>query len=191
MPIAPRVLKAGVLQRPAEIENHMVVIDGAAGLSYFRPDLPGLTVAGIGFPRQSEEPEKDPDNFNRLVTQEEMISAASQEAYRMPKMVEAGFIRTWAGMDGFTPDGRSIMGSAPGVDGLYFATGFSGTGYKTSPAVGMCMAELILDGESTTVDITPFSLDRFEEGATSRFDEYADHAYGGPASDDDSLESLH
>ena len=35
---------------------------------------------------------------------------------------------------------------------------------QISPAVGACMAELILDGQSRTVDISPFNLKRYEEG---------------------------
>ena len=50
------------------------------------------------------------------------------------------------------------------VQGLYVAAGMGGSGFKTGPAVGMCMAELILDGSASTVDITPFCISRFEEG---------------------------
>jgi len=50
------------------------------------------------------------------------------------------------------------------VDGLYLATAFSGSGFKIAPAVGMCLAELILDGRAKTVDIEPFGLKRFAEG---------------------------
>ena len=50
------------------------------------------------------------------------------------------------------------------MQGLYVAAGMGGSGFKTGPAVGMCMAELILDGSASTVDITPFRISRFEEG---------------------------
>ena len=46
------------------------------------------------------------------------------------------------------------MGPVPEAGGLYVAAGFSGTGFKTAPAVGAAMAELILAGRSTpTVDL--------------------------------------
>ena len=51
-------------------------------------------------------------------------------------------------------------------DGLFVATAFSGSGFKIAPAVGTCMAELILDGHAHTVDIAPFALQRFTEGRT-------------------------
>jgi glycine/D-amino acid oxidase-like deaminating enzyme len=36
--------------------------------------------------------------------------------------------------------------------------------FEIAPAVGTCMAELILDGQATTVDIRRFGLRRFAEG---------------------------
>ena len=52
------------------------------------------------------------------------------------------------------------------------AGGFSGTGFKKSPAVGACMAELITKGKATTVDIRPFRLGRFADGDLIVGDEY-------------------
>jgi sarcosine oxidase, subunit beta len=56
------------------------------------------------------------------------------------------------------------LGAMPGVSGLYVCAGFSGMGFKISPAVGLVMSELLLDGRGKTVDISSFSPDRFEEG---------------------------
>ena len=47
---------------------------------------------------------------------------------------------------------------------MFVAAGFSGTGFKTAPAVGASMAELILTGTSTTVDLTPFGFERILSG---------------------------
>ncbi len=62
-----------------------------------------------------------------------------------------------------SPQHLAILDRAPGVEGLYIAAGFNGTGFKTGPAVGMCMAELILEGKAFTVDINASRLSRFEE----------------------------
>jgi len=51
-----------------------------------------------------------------------------------------------------------------GLDGFYLDCGFSGTGFKISPAVGLCVAELILDGTAKTVDISTLSPLRFAQG---------------------------
>ena len=64
-----------------------------------------------------------------------------------------------------SPDARAVLGKVPGIDNLYVAAGFSGTGFKTAPAVGAAMAELILSGRARTVDITPFRFERLIEGA--------------------------
>jgi len=51
----------------------------------------------------------------------------------------------------------------------------SGMGFKISPAVGVVMAERILDGRATTVDIEPFRPGRFAEGRPIKAQhEYAD-----------------
>jgi len=78
------------------------------------------------------------------------------------------------GQDGIsTADQRPILGRA-GPDGFVLACGFSGTGFKTAPAIGQCLTELILDGAATTVDISGYALERFAEGRPLR----GPHPYG-------------
>ena len=50
------------------------------------------------------------------------------------------------------------------IDGLYVCTGFSGHGFKLSPMVGILMAELVLEGRATSIDISPLRMSRFREG---------------------------
>jgi sarcosine oxidase subunit beta len=85
---------------------------------------------------------------------------------RLPWMEHGTFRTGHSGQDGITPDQRAILGSAGagGPAGLYLACGFSGTGFKTAPAIGKAMAELILDGAATSSDISTFSVDRFAAG---------------------------
>jgi glycine/D-amino acid oxidase-like deaminating enzyme len=45
------------------------------------------------------------------------------------------------------------------------AAGFSGHGFKLSPAVGEALAGLIATGHSGEVDLSTFRLSRFAEGA--------------------------
>lgn len=52
----------------------------------------------------------------------------------------------------------------PGIDGLFCAVGFSGHGFKLAPAIGQAMAELALDGQATSADLTPLRFSRFAEG---------------------------
>jgi sarcosine oxidase subunit beta len=52
----------------------------------------------------------------------------------------------------------------PSIDGLWVMTGDSGTSFKTSPAIGRCLAEWITRGAPVTADLAPFSARRFAEG---------------------------
>jgi sarcosine oxidase subunit beta len=83
---------------------------------------------------------------------------------RAPALADAPFARGHAGLYDMSPDEKAILDRVPGVEGAYIAVGFSGTGFKKSPAVGACMAELITQGRATTVDITPFRWSRFADG---------------------------
>lgn len=68
-----------------------------------------------------------------------------------------------AGLYENTPDHHAIIGGC-GVEGLYFASGFSGHGVMHSPASGRAVSEIILDGEASFLDVSCLSLDRFERG---------------------------
>jgi glycine/D-amino acid oxidase-like deaminating enzyme len=57
-----------------------------------------------------------------------------------------------------------MLGEFPGVQGLFICAGFSGMGFKISPAVGLVMSELLLDGRGKTVDISSFCPGRFAAG---------------------------
>jgi len=85
-------------------------------------------------------------------------------AKRIPAMADAPYSRGHAGIYDVSPDARAVMGPVPGVERLFVAAAFSGTGFKTAPAVGASMAELILTGASTTVDLTPFGFERILNG---------------------------
>src|SRR5262247_531501 len=81
-------------------------------------------------------------------------------------MEHATLARGYRAFDCYSRDRHAILGAVDGIDGLYLATAFSGSGFKIAPAVGACMAELITEGRAKTVDIEAFALRRFAEGKT-------------------------
>ena len=84
-------------------------------------------------------------------------------------------MRAVTGIYDMTPDQRPLLGPVPGAEGLHLAAGFSGMGFKISPAVGLTMSELLLDGRATTVDLSIFDPGRFDAGRPIRAPhEYAD-----------------
>ena len=68
-----------------------------------------------------------------------------------------------AGLYENTPDHHAILGSCE-IEGLYFASGFSGHGVMHSPATGKALSEIILDGKASFLDVSCLSLTRFAKG---------------------------
>jgi sarcosine oxidase subunit beta len=145
--------------RPKEIgPSHPTVIDFPHNM-YFRPEG-GLTLVGLedGNPL-GESPDGDTDHAKPGFVER----AIERICERIPAM-NAGLLHSaHGGYDGITPDQHPLLGAA-GPDGFYLDCGHSGTGFKTAPAVGLCMAELIVDGASRTVDISPLAPGRFAAG---------------------------
>ena len=147
------------IRRPRALHlGHPTVIDDGNAV-YFRPEGRDLTLIGLeddaGIGGEPEEVLRPADEFVERVV--------DRICRRIPAMADGELQSTQRGQDGITPDQRPIL-CAAGPDGFYLDCGFSGTGFKTAPAVGACMAELVVDGRSTTVDISAFGLERFSEG---------------------------
>jgi len=85
-------------------------------------------------------------------------------ARRVPPLAEARVMRAYAGVRDLTPDYHGILSEAPGLAGFYVACGFSGHGFMHAPAIGILMAELVLEGAARSMDIAPLALDRFARG---------------------------
>src|SRR6266478_8727836 len=156
----PKAIDTVAVTRPAELrEPHMIFIDNVLG-NYFRPEAGGLTLVGV----PCQEWEIDPDTLGTGLPPQAASRGAELLTHRIPAMERATLARGYRAFDGYSQDRHAILGRVDGIDGLYVATAFSGSGFKIAPAVGMCMAELILDGRAKTVDIEPFGLGRFAEG---------------------------
>jgi len=127
---------------------------------YFRPEGSETMLVGLeGGNDVGGSPDR-PLSGPRPDRVEEMVRRVCA---RVPWMVDGTLRTAHGGQDGITPDQHGILGQA-GPDGFYLACGFSGTGFKTAPAIGRCLTELILDGASTTVDIAGYSVERFASG---------------------------
>ncbi len=61
-----------------------------------------------------------------------------------------------------TPDGLPLIGPVTGARGVYIATGHSVWGILNAPATAEAIAELILDGATRTIDISPFDPARLQ-----------------------------
>ena len=84
-------------------------------------------------------------------------------AERFPSFAEAGLASAWTGVYDVTPDWNPVLGPVPDVPGLVVGFGFSGHGFKLSPAVGRVLAQAAL-GLPTDVSLAPYALERFRSG---------------------------
>ena len=135
-----------------------------ANLTYFRPEGADLTLVGNG----NVEENADPDSYNPRPSMDYLEDVWLRLTRRIPDMADGEFFTGYAGLYTSTPDLHPVVDRVDGVEGLYICTGFSGHGFKLSPAVGICMAELVLDGAARTVDISPLRISRFAEGDLNR-----------------------
>jgi sarcosine oxidase subunit beta len=139
-----------------------MVIDMANGF-HFRREPPGQMPSGVlmAWPAPEETPGFKTDFDSRFTGQ-----ILERARWRVPclarAVVDAGRCR--AGLYEVTPDHHAIIGPAPGIKGLFFANGFSGHGVMHAPATGRMISEMILDGQSLSIDATPLRAERFAEG---------------------------
>ena len=97
----------------------------------------------------------------------EWIDAVVRAAHdRVPELREAVIDREacWAGLYEMSPDKHAIVGPAAECPNLYLINGSSGHGVMHAPALGQLLAEVILDGAASTLDISALRPTRFEEG---------------------------
>lgn len=123
---------------------------------YFHPE-------GDGFLFGMSNPD-EPPGFNKTVDPEWTARTVEALCRRAPVFEQASIRRGWAGFYEVTPDDNPLIGWVPGIEGLAVAAGFSGHGFMHGPAVGRCVAELLLDGRSHSIDLSAFDPARFQRG---------------------------
>lgn len=80
-----------------------------------------------------------------------VIAALAEQAVALiPALKHAHFIRTWSGTEGYLPDRQPVLGESPSTPGLFHGFGFAGAGFQIGPAVGEVLADLVVDGKSST-----------------------------------------
>jgi sarcosine oxidase, subunit beta len=158
--LEPHRIQVSIFRWPAGwADRHVVVID-AVHQAWFRPEGDRSTLIGL----ELGVGHADPDHFDEGVDAGYVTLCREKLSARVPAFSDATMRGGWAGMIMMSPDGRPIIDQIPSVAGLYVMLGDSGTSFKTSPAIGRCLAEWIVHGKPLTVDLTPFRSTRFAEG---------------------------
>lgn len=101
-----------------------------------------------------------PDILRAYVQPQNTLSQLRQIQRLAPALGRLNIIRVWSGIEGYLPDSLPVLGPSARVSGLYYAFGFSGSGFQIGPGVGEVMAELIATG-ATTTPIDAYYIGRF------------------------------
>jgi glycine/D-amino acid oxidase-like deaminating enzyme len=158
--LVPYRIQVSIFRWPAGFgQRHPAIID-ATQKSWFRPEGAAATLIGVELGSAHADPEK----YDEPVDAAYVAGCRAALAARFPAFEDAPMRGGWAGMIMMSPDGRPIIDRIPSVEGLYVMLGDSGTSFKTSPAIGKCLAEWILEGQPRTADLAPFGARRFAEG---------------------------
>jgi sarcosine oxidase, subunit beta len=173
IPIESLAVRLAFVARPTGLRRgwgaHVVLLDRAHG-AYTRPEGEDLTMVGLAGART---PLETPDDYETGAppSAEFETVARLQVARRLPGVRDAPVVRRRSGPIDATPDLCAII-DRPGPEGLYLAVGMSGSGFKKGPAIGQCVAEMVVHGESRTTPVQEFRLGRFREGAPITSDGY-------------------
>jgi len=76
-----------------------------------------------------------------------------------PGLEELRVARRWAGLMAFTSDYLPVADAAPGMENVWFAGGFCGSGMSFGPRIGQLLAESVAAGE-TSPTLSPLRMDR-------------------------------
>ncbi|MCG7403098.1 MULTISPECIES: NAD(P)/FAD-dependent oxidoreductase [Caballeronia] len=128
---------------------------------YFRQVERGNIVLGGGPPGPA-----DADTRRASVLPENTVAQLAQFRRMVPAMRPLHVIRVWSGVESYLPDSEPVIGPSSKADGLFYAFGFSGSGFQIGPGVGETLAEL-LDTGSTPIDLSSFSIRRFQRASST------------------------
>ena len=152
VPVCPHIAEMGFFQVPLHSDYRLnrTIFDARAKL-YMRPA----------------------DNYKQTANFHSLQEMHKNLEITLPFMSEGFVHRTYACTYDVTPDEMPILDKAESVEGLYFAIGFSGGGFSTSPWVGKRMASFMAEGVKPQ-DMEVFGLERFAKGELIRWSNTAE-----------------
>ncbi len=136
------------------------VFSDLVSLQYVRQEGTGSLLVGDS---DHSDPEwTDPDSYRERAVELELSRSIPKFQHRFPGLDSARLSSSYAGCYDVTPDYNPVI-SPCSVEGLWLCAGFSGHGYKISPAVGELVADLMCGGRSrhADVDCRDFRWERF------------------------------
>jgi len=171
LPIECEFHQVAILRNPEDMKGGGCACIDSVTATYFRSDAHDKFLIGDFYGKRPV----DPDDFPQRAADESLEEIIDRACRRIPKLAGAEVMRGVTGVYDMTPDSRPLLGEVPHIAGLYVCAGFSGMGFKISPAIGLVMSEAVLDGCGESVDIRAFQPNRFAENEPIRAQyEYVD-----------------
>jgi sarcosine oxidase subunit beta len=158
LPITPELHRLAIAEPETPLPDDVPLTIDVDGGAVFRPEGDGLAAVGGS---TGGHPAADPDDFPQSAdlewTLDTLEAVAEMCGYFGP---ESAVRDTITGLYATTPDSNPVVEET--VPGLVNAVGFSGHGFMHAPAVGTLVAELVVDGDASLIDIGELSSDRFD-----------------------------
>lgn len=152
-------------QRPELFSIGRFPIFTQHGQNRFGPDIEfyGFPLFGLDGVKVAEHhfgPEVTAE-ARSFVVPAEVIDRLSRRTQRLIPEAEGEVIHALTCLYANTPDRHFVIDFLPGYPDVVIAAGFSGHGFKFAIAVGRILADLV-EKERTELEISPFSLSRFQ-----------------------------
>ncbi|XP_073426056.1 FAD-dependent oxidoreductase domain-containing protein 1 isoform X1 [Dendrobates tinctorius] len=158
LPVEPRKRYIYMFHCPAGPGLDCPMLIDSSGVYFRREGMGGNYIGGLS-PPEEEEPDTSNLDVDHEYFQQKVWPLL---AHRVPLFESLKVKSAWAGYyDYNTYDQNGVIGIHPLVQNLYFACGFSGHGLQQAPAVGRAVAEILNNGQFTTLDLESFGFQRF------------------------------
>ncbi len=167
VPLEHHYLITEVIDEVAALETELPVLRDTDASFYVRGEGGALLVGP--FERNTRPWALDgiPEDFHSSLLPadlDRLEDVLTGVARRVPAFASAGIKTMVNGPDGYTPDGRCLMGPVPGLPDFHVLAGFSIFGIVFGGGAGRYAAEWIVEGQPS---------DNMWEVDVRRFDEYA------------------
>ncbi|MDG2428478.1 MAG: FAD-dependent oxidoreductase [Acidimicrobiales bacterium] len=158
IPFVSRRHELLILEQTAQVPESVPWLIDIDHQVHMRPDGSGRALVG-GFLGQNDP--TNPDRYDKSVSKNwsTAVRAQAAQSFHLTRP-DSAVLRGWAGLYPGTVDYLPVLERS--IPGLVTAAGFSGTGLMHAPAVGQIVADLVRDGNTSAVDISPLASTRFD-----------------------------
>jgi glycine/D-amino acid oxidase-like deaminating enzyme len=166
---------------PEAVESLPMLLFFERDLMYARPQSGGLLIGAIereigAHGRVSLDAPPPRGAHLPLDAMEDHERLARACADLMPPLAGFRVADRASGLPTWTPDGRHILGPAPGIEGYFVVAGDNESCVTHGPGLARLAAELIVGG-GTEADISPYRVGRFEDLSDDELQQAAEQQY--------------